>query len=129
VAQWKGVARGYVAVFAIPLVIAVFCNKFLCKFFSSGISRSLGVISFPLYLVQFPVIVSFTSGAIVYQSKRGAISASDVWAIGTMSLAVCFVAAWLFLPVEVFTKWVGDRLVSRLIVRSTAKKIPRYEAV
>jgi peptidoglycan/LPS O-acetylase OafA/YrhL len=102
---------------AIPLVFAIFCNKALCSFFASGPSRLLGKLSFPIYLMQFPVLISFTSWAIMFASTHGGLTLPVIWAIGLVSLLVCFAGAWLFLPVEAATRrvgaWVSDRLIAR----------------
>ncbi len=47
--------------FASILLLLMFCSKDATKMLSSPLSRWLGSISFPLYLMQFPVLISFTS--------------------------------------------------------------------
>ena len=57
--------------FAAGFVLLAFLSRRIVTFLSSGISRFLGRISFPLYLCQFPVIISYTSWAIIYFHTRG----------------------------------------------------------
>ncbi len=110
--QWAELApEGIAPFFAAPLVLAIFCDRTACRFFSSKLSRMLGRVSFPLYLVQFPVLISFTSGAIVYATTHGGLGPQVVYLIAGSSVAFCLVSAVLFEPVEIFTKWFGQRLV------------------
>ena len=110
--QWEGLApEGVAPLFAVPLVLAIFCDRTACRFFSSTLSKMLGRVSFPLYLVQFPVLISFTSGAIVFATAHGGLASGIVYLIAGSSVAVCLVSAVLFEPVEIFTKWFGQRLV------------------
>jgi peptidoglycan/LPS O-acetylase OafA/YrhL len=110
--QWEGLGpKGTALFFAVPLVLAIFCDRTACCFFTSAASRLLGRVSFPLYLVQFPVLVSFTSGAIVYAAHHGGLRPAIVYLIAGSSVVICLVAAVLFEPVEIFTRWFGQRLV------------------
>jgi peptidoglycan/LPS O-acetylase OafA/YrhL len=90
----------------LPMAIAmmlpwfVFANKAIAGFFTSAPSRLLGRLSFPLYLVQFPVLVSLTSLLIVRADASGALTPPVIWAIVCSSMAACLIAAALFEPVE-----------------------------
>jgi peptidoglycan/LPS O-acetylase OafA/YrhL len=105
----------YTPFLAILLVFAVFSNRSVSAFFASPLSRFLGRISFPLYLVQFPVLVSFTSWLIVYLSDRGELNLLGIWMIVIGSFAACLMAAVLFEPVEIFTRYFGNRLAAAVI--------------
>jgi peptidoglycan/LPS O-acetylase OafA/YrhL len=113
--QWKGILHARMALFAVPMVFAVFCNKGLCNFFANRVSRILGTLSFPIYLVQFPILMSFTSIAIVYAAGHGGLTPISTLTIATLSVLVCLLAAYLFTPVEAFTKLFGNRLTGALI--------------
>ncbi|HEV7384184.1 MAG TPA: acyltransferase family protein, partial [Phenylobacterium sp.] len=106
--------------FTVPILFAVSCNRGLCAALASRPSRFLGRLSFPIYLVQFPVLVAFTSGAIVYASAHGGLTTAGIWAIATLSLGLCLAAAVAFLPVEGLEKRVGDGLTRLLPVPSRA---------
>lgn len=73
------------------------------RFFTLGVSQFLGRISFPLYLVQFAVIISLSANAVILVNTNGALTASTALLIGTGSVAASLVLATLFLPVEVAT--------------------------
>jgi peptidoglycan/LPS O-acetylase OafA/YrhL len=108
--QWKGVALSRLPLLAIALAGLVFANKFACAFFSNGLSRFLGKISFPLYLMQFPVLVSYTSWLIVGSYRSHILALPMILWIAATTLALCILAAVLFDPVDRFTAWVGRRL-------------------
>jgi peptidoglycan/LPS O-acetylase OafA/YrhL len=55
---------------AVVLVAVCHVHAGARRFFSSGVSRFLGRISFPVYLVQFPVLVSVTSMLILRYESR-----------------------------------------------------------
>jgi peptidoglycan/LPS O-acetylase OafA/YrhL len=97
---------------AIVLTLAVYATPPLAAFFSSRLSRALGRISFPLYLIQFPVLTSVTSWLIVQAGAGGSLSLSAVWAISLVSVAACMLAAIAFAPVETLAQWLGEALVA-----------------
>jgi peptidoglycan/LPS O-acetylase OafA/YrhL len=117
------IGRGWVPLGSVLLVFAVFCNRRLCAAFTTRLSRSLGHISFPLYLVQFPVLVSLTSYAICYAGSRGRLQAWEIAAIAGISVLACMAAARAFDPVERLTRWVGNSLAS-LILDSKPAQVP-----
>jgi peptidoglycan/LPS O-acetylase OafA/YrhL len=119
ISLWKSIDRHHVAMLAVPTVLAVYCNSSLCHFFSNRISRTLGDLSFPLYLVQFPVIISFTSTAIIFAAAHVGINITSIFAIGSASLAICFICAFLFMPVEKFTRYIGKQLARLTVQIST----------
>jgi peptidoglycan/LPS O-acetylase OafA/YrhL len=106
--------------FTIPILFAASCNRRVCAALASRPSRLLGRLSFPIYLVQFPILVAFTSGAIVYASAHGGLTTASLWAISTLSLGLCLAGAVAFLPVEGLEKRVGDRLTRLLRVPAPA---------
>ena len=100
------------ALFAVILLAAVYCNRRAVKAFTTPLSLWLGKISFPLFLIQFPVIITFTCWAIVRADASGSLDLPMMWIIGISSLGLCLVAAVLFEPIETLTKWFGNRLVA-----------------
>lgn len=97
--------------FAVPFMIAAGVNKQAVAFLSSRVSVFLGKISFPIFLLQFPVIVSITSWAIVYAYVDGTITNWDAVWIASLSLCASIVVSALFLPIETLTSRVGRWLV------------------
>ncbi len=94
------------------LVFCVLCNEPLCRAFRSRGSQWLGRVSFSLYLVQFPVLVSATSYAIVVAESAGHLLAGGIFTIAVGSIALSLAAAVMFEPV--------DRLAIRLARRATS---------
>lgn len=85
------------------LVFAVTFSPPLRRFFSSKVSDFLGSISFPLYLLHFAVICSFTSSLYpwLHGQPLSNLTISNITL--SSSVAVSLLAAWLFLPVEKFS--------------------------
>lgn len=98
------------------IVFSVYTSTALCRFFSNPLSRWLGLISFPLYLMQFAVFVSFTSGMVVLAHAQGVLGPATIWLIILASAVLCVLAAALFLPVEVLSVRICD-LVCRAVMR------------
>ncbi|THD46575.1 MAG: acyltransferase [Bradyrhizobium sp.] len=110
--HWFGCESGKTAI-AVALMFAVYASPALCAFFSSELSRALGRISFPLYLIQFPVLISVTSWMIVQTGAGGGtLSLSAIWGISLASVAICLLAAIAFAPIERVARSVGDRLIA-----------------
>lgn len=110
VLHWYNHGGFYKAFFAIVLVAAIFSNRLTCQFFSSRLSRFLGDISFPLYLIQFPVFMSVTSLAIIHLSSHEMLGRWQIWIVICSSVGICIGGAVLFRPVELFTRWFGNLL-------------------
>ena len=103
------------SVFAsVLLLFFVHCSPILTGFFSNRLSRFLGKISFPLYLVHFSVIVSLTSYLIVFAQAHGGLSAGHIWEICAVSVLASLAASVLFYPIEIMTLWLCHR-IGRLI--------------
>ena len=98
---------------AMLLLGAIHASPAATRAFRSGPSRLLGKLSFPLYLVQFPVIVSLTSWLIV-RAGTG-LTAGAALGIAVVSLATALVAAAAFEPVEILTKRVGHLLAQAFV--------------
>lgn len=113
--HWRVADRRMVPLASVLLLGAVFCNRALCAAFCGRLSRLLGRLSFPLYLIQFPVLVSLTSYAICFAAARGALHGWGLAAIDAISLLACLALAWAFLPVEHLTRWVGNRLAAAVL--------------
>jgi peptidoglycan/LPS O-acetylase OafA/YrhL len=108
--NWLEQGYEYKPFFAIPIVAAIFASKPMCNFFSSRLSRFLGRISFPLYLLQFPILISLTSWMIIELSIDGQLSIGRIFVIAFATVVACVVAAVLFGPVDTLTRWVEDHL-------------------
>jgi len=81
----------------------IYSDARISRFLSNPLSQWLGKISFPLFLMHYAVIISFTSWAIVQASSTG-IATQPVYAvIALASLGIALVCAVLFVPVEHFS--------------------------
>ncbi|WP_293976365.1 acyltransferase family protein [Sphingomonas sp.] len=100
----------------VALLAAVFVNPWAVSFFSTRVSRFLGHISFPLYLVHFAVLISFTSGMIVHFGGGAALDQRMAATIASASVAAAIVAAILFEPVELLTRMFGKWLARTIVL-------------
>lgn len=86
------------------------------RFFSTPLSRFLGAISFPIYLVHVPVVYIFSVRFYAYLLEQSMSVAASALCTGVVSLAIAFAGAWLFLPVEKFSitasQAIGNRCVA-----------------
>lgn len=73
------------------------------RFLNTPLSQFLGQISFPLYLVQFAVMVSFSGQLILWANTNGYLNVGTAYAIAAASTTMCLIVATLFLPVETGT--------------------------
>jgi peptidoglycan/LPS O-acetylase OafA/YrhL len=103
------------ALLAVSIVYCIYCNSRLVCFFSNGISRWLGKVSFPLYLVHFSIICSLTSYLIIVARRTGELQLTQVLMIGTITVATAFTAAAVFARLERPTlRWV-DHWVRKVL--------------
>jgi peptidoglycan/LPS O-acetylase OafA/YrhL len=86
--------RGVVA--APVLVFGIYSNRTLLGFFRSGISKFLGRISFPLYVLQFPVLISLASFLYVRAASGTGPRPAAAMSISVLSCVVTILLAWGF---------------------------------
>ncbi len=116
--QWTG--RPHPILMSIALVFLLHVNKGANRFLRSPVSQYLGRISFPLYLVHFPVLVSFTAATVVFAAAHGGLNPLRIAGICLASAAMSLGAATLFLPIEFLAIYVS-RLFGNLVPnRATA---------
>jgi len=86
--------------FPVVLVVLIYSSRHLVSFFSTRVSRFLGEVSFPIYVFQFNVLVTYTSWSLLGLEKLNALSPSLWLVIPVSSLLLTFALATLFRPVE-----------------------------
>jgi peptidoglycan/LPS O-acetylase OafA/YrhL len=115
--QFRGDDR-VTCLIATSLVTSASFSSRLRAIFSSKLSTFLGRISFPLYLIQIPVICSWSSYLLI---KLPLLGVSSRVATGTNLLTtvlVCLVLSVLFLPIEKFSIY-ASRRIGRLLLTYT----------
>jgi peptidoglycan/LPS O-acetylase OafA/YrhL len=85
-------------IWAALLVLSVYMNPWLRGFFSSRFSDFLGKISFPLYAVQFAVLISVYSWGVT--KLEGNLGWMVCLSMATGAVIVAVVVAWLLYLVE-----------------------------
>jgi peptidoglycan/LPS O-acetylase OafA/YrhL len=103
------------ALLAAGMVFAVVFAPFYQRLFSSATSRFLGKISFPLYLVQIPLICSYSSFLFLRLGAQGMPAAKMAVIVIGSSMLLALLAAWLLLPVERFSIYFSGRAGAWLV--------------
>lgn len=93
------------------------------RLLQTPLSATLGRLSFPLYLMQFPVLISATSWMIV--TAGSGLNLALVALIGSVSIALTFACATAFLPVEWLALRAGREVAKLLPPRRTTAAAPR----
>ncbi len=88
---------------------------------SARISVWLGRVSFPLYLVQYAVLITATSGLIIVIDQAGWLTAWSAGGIALLSAGASLAAAWAFLPVESYTLDMVRRMAETRSLELTGK--------
>lgn len=93
----------YLALLASALVIAVSFSSPLKRFFSNKVSRFLGRISFPLYLIHLPLICSFSSYLFLQLPLYGYSNQATANIIVATTVPLGLLIAWFAYPIETFS--------------------------
>lgn len=118
---------GYFLFFkSVLFVIFIYCSSYLCTMMNRPLFNFLGSISFPLFLVQFHVLASFSSYFIVTRYAHHPTTATAMM-IAIAGLFVSIGAAILFWPTETITKHICNilyRIFERHFLKSAGKQKP-----
>ncbi len=90
----------YHGLWAALVLYLMYSSKYLLLFFRSKLSHFLGEISFPLYVIQFIILVSVSSWAIIFFENRGELHFPQIMIIATSSIILSIIASILFREVE-----------------------------
>jgi len=104
-----------IPVLSMALVFCAYSQRRLKTFFSNGLSRFLGVISFPVYLLQFQVLISLMSWLVVRYEAKAQLDHASLLGFAAITVAVTIVAAWGFSRVERLALSTVDRHVLRIL--------------
>ena len=91
-----------VALYAILIVLFVLLSKYVQRWLESSVSQLLGEISFPLYLVQMPIIFIFTINIINGFGFLGIFPNLKVFLNFSISVSVAILFASVIRPIEIF---------------------------
>ena len=83
-------------------LLAIYSSTWLQGIFDNRLSHFLGQLSFPIYLVHFPIIVSLESFLVLRFFPDGLVMRPAGYLIMLTTLTVSLLAAFLFLRVERF---------------------------
>jgi peptidoglycan/LPS O-acetylase OafA/YrhL len=116
VLEWKTTGQVIQCILSGIVLIAAIRSRPLDRLFTTPSSRFMSRISFPIYLVQAALLISFSSYLVVQADSAGMLNEWTALGIAVASVIVTLVVSWAFLPVENFAVWVVkqiDRLLSR----------------
>lgn len=85
------------------LTLFLLSNTDTCKFLDSKLIQFLGKISFPLFLFQFPILISFTSYLITKYYYFSHIPSMAIF-IATSSVVLSIILATILYPIETLTQ-------------------------
>lgn len=114
--------RTVLALLATLLVITVSFSKPLKHFFSNKVSRFLGKISFPLYLIHLPLVCSFSSYLFLTLPAHGYSQQATSNIIIATTLPLGILLAWLIYPIETFSVRAAKNISEKLM------RIPLFKA-
>ncbi len=101
---------------AIAIVFVLYSQRTLRAFLRGRLSTWVGDVSFPIYLVQFAVIISLESWLVTVWSARGASARWLPW-IALTAVVVTLLTAWLFRQAERRVLQYVDSAVLRVLRR------------
>ncbi|RZA21298.1 MAG: acyltransferase [Proteobacteria bacterium] len=84
----------------ILVIVPLLASKSMQKLLSTEPMQFLGKLSLPLLLVQFPVLISFTSWAMLWLKGTGSFNLASATLVAINSSLLCVLGAFAFLPVE-----------------------------
>jgi peptidoglycan/LPS O-acetylase OafA/YrhL len=110
------VHRLLIPALSMTLVFCAYTQRRLKAFFSGATSRFLGVISFPLYLLQFQVLISLMSWLTVRDDAANRpLEHGALLGFAAITVAVTIAAAWVFSRIERMMLKAIDARVLRLL--------------
>ena len=89
----------YIAVAMLLVAAVAFCMP-IRRLFENRLSDFLGWMSYPLYLVQAPVVYAFSVNALHYAGSFGVADGTARWIVGLASVPVAILSAIAFCPVN-----------------------------
>lgn len=105
----------YNALLAFIIVLSVTFSPILQKFFSNPVSKFLGRISFPLYLIHMLVICSWSSYLFIHLPHYGYEhqTVANIILVTTMILSIFL--AWIISPMEEFSVKASKYLAKKIL--------------
>ncbi len=111
-AHVNGANEAIAAYSAIAFVYAALTSRPFRALLELPVSRFLGRISLNLYLLQFPVMISFSAASLVWLSRTGSFSFTAAMLVSAASIVICIVLALLMTPLDNLTQRVGAIILS-----------------
>jgi len=110
VLTWEETGQIIQCILSGVLLMATIRSGLLDYVFTRRSSKFMGKISFPIYLVQAALLISFSSYLVVRVNAAGQLNEWTALAIAVASVIVTLVVSWAFLPIETFATWVVKQI-------------------
>jgi peptidoglycan/LPS O-acetylase OafA/YrhL len=110
VEDWKATGQIIQCLLSGVLLAATIRSRPLDYLFTRPVSMFMSRISFPIYLVQAALLISFSSYLVVRVNEAGMLNEWTALGIAAVSVAVTLIVSWAFLPVENFATWVVKQI-------------------
>jgi peptidoglycan/LPS O-acetylase OafA/YrhL len=108
----KVLQRLMIPTVSVALVFCAYTQRRLKAFFCNAFSRFLGVISFPVYLLQFQVLISLDSWLVLRDyTAKGHLDEHTLLVFALLTVVVTIAASWIFSWVERFALRAIDRRI------------------
>ena len=99
-----GLQEAAAPIAAMLVMLPLLASQPMQRLLSTRPMQFLGQLSLPLLLVQFPVLISFTSGAMLWLAGMGSFNLLNATLVAICTTLLCVLGAFAFLPVEAATK-------------------------
>lgn len=97
------------------IVFSIYSNSYLIAFFSTKLSQFLGKLSFPVYVLQFNILITYTSWLIIKFHNLGILQ-NWYFIIPTSSIVVTFIAAnYLNIIEKKFMRRINKIITNRIL--------------
>jgi peptidoglycan/LPS O-acetylase OafA/YrhL len=113
----QSVYKPLYVILSVAIVFLAQESIILSNALKNRLSGFLGKISFPLYLVQFSVFVSFTSFEIVYFKSHSGLTPSVMWLIAITTITLSLLLANFFVIIEKMAHWASRKFASFILNR------------
>jgi peptidoglycan/LPS O-acetylase OafA/YrhL len=110
VLEWETTGQVIQCILSGVLLIATIRSRPLDYLFTRRSSKFMSKISFPIYLVQAALLISFSSYLVVRINDAGVLNEWTALAIAIASVVVTLIVSWAFLPIETFATWVVKQI-------------------
>jgi peptidoglycan/LPS O-acetylase OafA/YrhL len=117
---FSGVRRQVNIIAASLITFGIILHPTVSQFFNNKISQFLGEISFAMYLLQFPVLITFFSAGVIWLAQNYYLDPINLTILGSASVVMTICLSWPFQRLESAILRLTNRWVDSLFLRPEA---------